>query len=295
MRALPLLTTCLLTLTAASSAHAYVRTQTCDPSGRDRPCGAGQQPQNVYWADPCITYYVHRSGSADFSPGGDISPEVKQAVLDSFEAWNAPGCSGINMQFGKLTCNTTAGRKESQKVSDKQHVVIWRDDVWILDSATLAVTLVNARPLTGEILDADIEINGVDWTWKNLEVETDELGVADIRNVLTHEVGHFIGLDHEEQITDATMFTRAPDGEVKKRDLHQDDITGLCTMYPFTGGTCSKRYVVDDTCTEVYESETGCSQAALAPARLPGTPWAPLIPLALCAGAGMLGRRRLIS
>jgi MYXO-CTERM domain-containing protein len=52
-----------------------------------------------------------------------------------------------------------------------------------------------------------------------------------VRNTVTHEVGHFLGLDHTP-IEAATMFATAPRGETAKRDLHQDDIDGLCAIYP---------------------------------------------------------------
>jgi hypothetical protein len=48
---------------------------------------------------------------------------------------------------------------------------------------------------------------------------------------LTHEIGHLFGLGHSER-TDATMFLSAENGEIWKRTLSQDDIDGICALYP---------------------------------------------------------------
>ena len=282
----------------STSASAYVRTQTCSRTGGTSAiCAANQEPLLVYWPNPCILYYLNREGSADLpGPKGEVSFEVEQAVIDSFEAWNNTGCSGLGLRYGGLTCNDFAGKSEHPNLSQAQHTVVWREETWLDSSATIAVTLVNANRSTGVIQDADIEMNGVDFTFRNLNGPSDEFGVVDIRNVLTHEVGHFIGLDHEQDIMEATMAPNAPDGEVSKRDLHPDDIQGACDIYPFTGQACSWRTVNDDTCTLIYEGEASCAQApSLAPTPMPSptpdAPWLPFAPVLLGVGVGVYRRR----
>lgn len=53
----------------------------------------------------------------------------------------------------------------------------------------------------------------------------------DVQNVMTHEFGHMLGLDEEEDIPDATMYPECIVGETKKRTLHQDDINGFNFLY----------------------------------------------------------------
>ena len=52
----------------------------------------------------------------------------------------------------------------------------------------------------------------------------------DVQNILTHELGHALGLGHSAN-TEATMYYSADLGETKKRDLHTDDLNGYWAIY----------------------------------------------------------------
>src|SRR5262245_32962716 len=64
------------------------------------------------------------------------------------------------------------------------------------DLAALALTTVFARTSTGEIVDADIEINGVIFSWADVTRGAPTGTEQDLQNAVTHELGHLIGLDH---------------------------------------------------------------------------------------------------
>jgi hypothetical protein len=114
---------------------------------------------------------------------------------------------------------------------------------------TLALTTVSYIVTTGEIVDADIELHG--WNGSSVDGGYYYTCVApgadpcankgdpncigfDVQNVVTHEVGHVLGLgdlkDSADQ--DATMYYQAGSGETSKRDLAADDINGMCATYP---------------------------------------------------------------
>ena len=57
-------------------------------------------------------------------------------------------------------------------------------------------------------------------------------GAYDLVSVLTHELGHLLGLDHLDDHPEATMFPLIPRGETKKRDLSDDDVAALLASYP---------------------------------------------------------------
>jgi len=254
---IPTLLLVLATIAPATSAEAYLRTQTCDPAGvSNRLCNPGELPLPVYWPSPCQTYYLNRQGSNDF---GGLSQELELLVQESFTEWSRHECSSVLLEYGGDTCNTNIGREDEDITGGNQNLVIWIEDQWPHSSDAIALTTVSTNPNTGEIQDADIEFNGQYFTFANLANEQD--GLMDVKNTLVHEVGHFIGFDHEFQIQEATMYPSALFGEIYKRDLHQDDLNGLCAVYPNYGEQCILPTLSDRTCTVEFTGESDCTHA----------------------------------
>jgi hypothetical protein len=91
-------------------------------------------------------------------------------------------------------------------------------------------------PASGEIYDADIELNEDN---KTFVVCPDagcggsvDLNTADLENTLTHEMGHYFGVAHTPDDSNATMWSEASPGETIKRTIEADDNAGLCAIYP---------------------------------------------------------------
>lgn len=281
-------------IAALAPAHAYVRTKTCDPAGLDGPyCAAEQLPIPVRWRDPCITYLVNARGSDDFPRLVDqIKPQLddtlRRAILGSAEAWNREQCTAVSLVYGGITCSDEASNIPTQVRARNINLIVFREDVWDYPSDAIAITTLSADPRSGEILDADIEFNGVDYTFEDIAAPGSTS--MDLRNTLTHEFGHFIGLAHEPDLPDATMFPNADPGETFKRDLEEDDVIGMCEIYPLLESTPLACLPVlpqqDETCAVVLDGQTAC---AAAPQRAPsGALW----PLLLALLGATLRRQR---
>ena len=69
-----------------------------------------------------------------------------------------------------------------------------------------------------------------DYTWGDATIDP---SVMDLQNILTHELGHAVGLSdvYNDACSTVTMYGYSDYGDVAKRSLEQSDITGLQQMY----------------------------------------------------------------
>jgi len=115
-----------------------------------------------------------------------------------------------------------------------QHVILFHDDDWPYhdSSNTLALTTVTYDPDTGEIYDADMEINSTVTPIVVGDPVPDD--GYDFLSIVTHETGHFLGLAHSGDER-ATMYAHYQPGQTSMRDLTEDDVSGICSIYPSDG------------------------------------------------------------
>jgi len=154
--------------------------------------------------------------------------QAESAVRAALEVWTPFLPTDLSIGFAQ---STDEGLE--QDAFDRLNVVTWADDPDDpgYEASALAVTYVTYRTNSGRITDADIVINAVTESWVAGETEKADCGNDyDLQNVLTHEFGHFLGLGHSPE-DDATMYATAAHCEIAKRDLADDDIAGVETLY----------------------------------------------------------------
>jgi hypothetical protein len=88
------------------------------------------------------------------------------------------------------------------------------------------------------LVEFDMQLNA-GFTWMtDLTCPTHDCGHHDVQNVVTHEVGHVVGLYHvgQEAHRRLTMYGNSAEGsfinEISKRDLGAGDVLGLRKAYP---------------------------------------------------------------
>ncbi len=100
-------------------------------------------------------------------------------------------------------------------------------------AGVIAVTNVwgyfSGPPSIRKIVEFDVMFD-TDYTWGDATVNE---ALMDLQNIATHEIGHGVGLDdlYEDTCQEETMYGYSSEGEIKKRSLNDDDITGLQELY----------------------------------------------------------------
>jgi hypothetical protein len=119
-------------------------------------------------------------------------------------------------------------------VRDYKNVLVFGD---LGSSNTIAVTYAwITRGRTKWIVEFDIVFN-TQFDWGNAGDTSDSIypvGFMDTENIVTHEMGHAVGLGdlYQSQNAKATMFGYASNGETWKRTLAAGDVAGLAALYP---------------------------------------------------------------
>ncbi len=202
-----------------------------DPSPTARiPCG-DNQPLPIAWLTQSTAYTLDEAG---YSGVDDI--EVLQTVVgSSFATWS-------DVEGTYFSTTTLGAGPVEVNNQDATNVITFVESDWAYAPAALALASVTYAPC-GEIVDADIEVNGDDWTFKVIGAGPVLRTSHDIQNTLTHEIGHFLGMDHchdnaivDEPNCDAvTMRVQTEAGDTTMRDLSLDDLAAARHVYPSGG------------------------------------------------------------
>ncbi len=254
---------------SVADASAFCRTSAClDATGavftgaRCEPAQATDCGKVLFWSSPCVSFSMQEDASAKTSL--DVATKV---VKDAFLRWEQADCGAgkhphISVKnLGPIVCDKHVYNKKVGNANG----IMFHDDVWPHEGAgsVLALTTVTYNVDTGEIYDADMELNSA-----NVNFTTGDTGVEfDLPSVLTHEAGHFLGLSHApDPLT--TMFADYQLMNVELRTLEADDIAGICDVYPPGDpipSTCDpspRRGLVSECTPAAAEPDSGCCTIA---------------------------------
>jgi hypothetical protein len=169
-------------------------------------------------------------------PDGGPEGSVEQIYL-AFESWDAE--TSAELFNDDYIIDSAAD--PSLDNPDFENVVCWRG---IAPAYIVAMTVIwyvdndgDGEPSEGdETVDCDIILN----TLQKWGIDSDGEGTEytlkkafDVRNVMTHEAGHVVGLDdlEEEVYSELTMYAYTSKGETKKISLEEGDILGCQYLY----------------------------------------------------------------
>lgn len=219
----------LVLMLSAPTARAFCRKTTCPSCGVNPQTGCVDEGEPLAWPGACVSYALSRAASRQVG-----LTEAKIIAAQAFQSWQSVTCPGTGLPpsivatdaFGLVDCSS----HEYNRSAGNANIVVFRDDSWEREDAqdAVALTSVSFNERTGEILDADIEINATIRLSTSANVPVDGY---DLSSILTHEAGHFLGLAHSTS-RDATMYPIYDRGTGDFRTLSDDDVAGICAIYP---------------------------------------------------------------
>lgn len=285
----------------------------------------------LHWENNCIFIQYDDAGTNDLP--GDTEFAIMDQVFATWESVTAE-VSYLNFELQGAVTSEIDGR-------DRVNVIKFLEDVWGPEgcdqpmseincynrnaAAITTVSFLNTEAGTeraGEIIDADIEFNGVDFAVSaDGNTEADPLLCkSDLANTLTHEVGHLMGLDHTcvgdnfnpgqdpdgnpkpwptddsgeevpfcsefnlpQEVIESTMNAFQSCGETIKASPAQDDIDAVGGVFPLADAPGQCAIPAEPVSRRACVCQVGTSGE--------DSPVAPLLPLALI-GLGLLFRQR---
>jgi hypothetical protein len=174
------------------------------------------------WPSMPVSYSINAQGCPQILNASDFA-----AVQAAFQTWQNVSSANIQLNYNGTTPVSNAG-------FDGINLVTFVDTSVPLGSTTLAVTLSyygNVKGSDGSLQfgtqEADIVFNSTAFSFST----SGETGKYDIQGVITHEIGHFLGLDHAAMVS-SVMVPFAIPSQLDQRTLSYDDIAGVTEIYP---------------------------------------------------------------
>jgi hypothetical protein len=175
------------------------------------------------WLSMPVPYWINEAGSPEILNKSEFA-----AVRAAFQTWQNVTTADIRLDYKGTTPVTAVGY-------DGMNLVTFADSSLPLGTTTIAATFSFYGPVFASdntiqygTQEADIAFNpAFDFSTSG------DSGKFDIQGVITHEIGHFLGLDHAGLVSSVMVPFSVP-SQLDQRTLSYDDMAGLTEIYPKT-------------------------------------------------------------
>lgn len=190
-----------------------------------------ERGRRIRWAEADVQFRVDPA-IAEMLPAG----RATTALEISMEAWR--GFEGVPGLSVSRDLPATLGHHSGHPTNG-----IYLPPVWEHEADKLAITIVTYEMASGRLLDADVVVNpNVAFSLLD-EYSPSPQPAYDLAAVLTHEMGHVLGLGESTDDRMATMWPYADRGDTHQRTLSEDDEAGVVDAYdgrpPLPAAACA--------------------------------------------------------
>jgi hypothetical protein len=230
----------LLVLLAPVVAEGYCRTRSCnhtDPAAadacqHDQACLDRGEPDEccvtsgvpIAWPESCVTFSAQKDGSRLRGISFDTFDRALESALYK---WSHVDCGGGERPTIEIFDRSPVECAEVSYRRPGANIWMFRDADWPHAPTALALTTVSFGSVSGAIVDADVELNS-----HGFQITAGDAGVSnDLEAIVTHEAGHTLGLG-ESGVVGGTMYGYYRPADTSIRTLREDDIQGICAVYP---------------------------------------------------------------
>ncbi|MGH9468852.1 MAG: matrixin family metalloprotease [Terriglobia bacterium] len=200
---------------------------------------------------PCansVTWNLNPSASNVITTGG---VPVLQALQNSFVSWENASLNSQSLVNVSISQGLLSETQTTPNANDCVNIIGFTDGTKSdFSTGTIAFTDIATTfggspnqyscngssvnytcPLPSCIVDADIEFNpSVNFS----TASPTPSNAFDLQSIATHEIGHFLGMDHSG-LASSIMFAFGDSGGVPQRNLSADDAIGIGSIYPSSG------------------------------------------------------------
>lgn len=184
-----------------------------------------QEDPQLYWTTHSIEFAVE-------------SEELRAPLQRAMNIWNAVSCSSFLLTINPASSNRVQFSSANSQIFQSNE-----------EGRPLAVTRHNYTANSPRLISqVDIFVN---------EETKKRLSQTDYQNILLHELGHVLGLQHSERF-DSIMHKNAKT-RFEPFKLIEEDIDCLCDLKPLTH--LQARLFEEQQSSIAHQSDGGCSQA----------------------------------
>jgi len=191
-----------------------------DPNPNELVISAG-------WTIPNTWKYRLNTLSVPSTVGAGDLPVI---ASNAYKQWT----DAINNHNNQVTITEGLNTTVDRAFLDGQNIIAWART----SGSALAISYIWYNRTTGVATEVDTIMNKkFTWYWSNPQDWTQSQcayqGVYDAQDILTHELGHTMGLDdmYTETYSNHTMYGYGSKGETKKDTLTTGDILGVQEIY----------------------------------------------------------------